>query len=92
MRVYILAAVVVLGGCGTVAAKPDVSIAPKVVTVEVSKPCVPTDVPPAPASYPDDKLTSASAPDERYLATAASNQLRKSRLLTVEPVLAGCRK
>lgn len=92
MRVYILAAAVVLGGCGTVAAKPDVSIAPKVVTVEVSKPCVPADVPPAPKSYPDDTLTDASPPDERYLKTAAANQARKGRLLTVEPVVAGCRK
>lgn len=81
-----------LVGCATPGPKLDTSIAPKEVRVEVSKACVPADVAPPPAGYPDDALTAASQPEDRYLAVAAANQLRKGRLAAIEPVLAGCRK
>ena len=77
-----------LGGCATA---PEPRIITKEVLVPVVKACVPADLAPKPASYADDGLNSATAPDERYLATARANQERKARLARVEPVLESCR-
>lgn len=88
MKWIVLGAAVALAGCGTTREA-------KVRTVEVKVPvrvaCVPADLPPKPAAYADDGLTSGTPPDERYKAIAAANQERKARLARTEPIIAACR-
>lgn len=65
-------------------------IVPKEVKVEVTRACVPVDVPAPPTAYADADQSTLS-PEERYLAIARANQQRRARLAVVEPVIAGCR-
>ena len=69
--------------------------APKVVVKEVSipvvRPCIPAEVPPAPAAYADDGVEMAADPVERMQRRAAANLQRKARLAILEPVVAACR-
>lgn len=79
-----------LAGCATDhPSDPEIQI--QQVSVPVATSCVPADVPPPPATYPDDAIAQMSDPVDRTLARAAANQLRKARLAILEPVIKGCR-
>lgn len=83
---FILLALV-LAGCATVVPEP--KVVTKEVLVPVSRACVPSSLPPAPA-YADDGMVT-NDPVERTLRRGGANQQRKARLAILEPIIAACR-
>lgn len=76
--------------CSTVA-EPERKIERVEVKVPVAVSCVPSDLPPPPASYADDNLPAAAPASQRFLKTGEANLQRKARLAQLEPVVSACR-
>ena len=93
-RVPVIAALLLLGGCGTKpVARPETIVVATKVAVPVTGACVPANLQSAP-EYPDtkEKLRAAKDPAERYWLMGAGWPLRDARLKELEIVVAGCPK